>query len=168
MNGDDRHSKAQNDSYAGRNISARFALDCRTHLQLGLLILLLVDCGKSELKPVDLLPEDMCATCKMAISQKGFAAEILDSEQMAVKFDDIGCLVRFTSKRDQKDKVSAWFVMDYVSKTWVDAKEAWYVRNSSIRTPMGSGIVAYREKSQAESAAVQAHVQVQVFSEIVP
>ena len=136
------------------------------YLSACLLLLSLSGCGKSDLGPVDLRPEDICANCKMAISERAFAAEILNREEIAIKFDDIGCLVHYISNRTKMDEISAWFVTDYPSKTWIDATKASYIRSNTIRTPMGSGIVAYREKSQAKAAAAQAGLQVQAFSEI--
>ena len=140
----------------------------RALLLPALLLLSLAACGKGEIKPVELLPEDVCANCKMAISQKTFAAEILDSEQTAVKFDDIGCLARYISKRGRKYQVAAWFVTDRDSKTWIDATKAWYVQSDSIRSPMGSWIVAYRERNRAETAAAQPGYRLRTFAEIVP
>jgi copper chaperone NosL len=49
--------------------------------------------------PVDIDPGDMCQSCKMAISQKKYAAEFVDKDGGVFKFDDIGCMFRFAKQR---------------------------------------------------------------------
>ncbi len=41
-------------------------------------------------------PSDMCSRCRMAISQNRYAAELVDRDGNVWKFDDIGCMVRYT------------------------------------------------------------------------
>jgi copper chaperone NosL len=52
----------------------------------------LAACGNAASEPVDLAEEDMCAFCKMAISERRYAAEFLNRDGDAFKFDDVGCL----------------------------------------------------------------------------
>ncbi len=49
-------------------------------------------CASSAFDPVELYPEDMCSRCKMAISDKRFAGEILSGDGSVRKFDDLGCM----------------------------------------------------------------------------
>jgi len=93
----------------------------------------------------------MCGFCRMAISQKQFAAEVLDADENAIKFDDIGCMLRYLAAAKQKP--AAVFVMDYGTRQWVNAKDAHFVRGSKIATPMGGGILAFGDRARAEAAA---------------
>jgi copper chaperone NosL len=93
----------------------------------------------------------MCGYCRMAISQKQFAAEVLDADENAVKFDDIGCMLRYLA--GVKQKPVAVFVADYSTRGWVTAGKASFVRGSKIATPMGGGILAFGDRSSAEAAA---------------
>jgi copper chaperone NosL len=112
-----------------------------------LLLIILVGCGSSEIKPVDIYPEDMCSHCRMAISDQAFASEIFTAEGEVFKFDDLGCLEKFKEKsRDLK--IAATFVKDYETKKWLPYERSTIVQ-TSIRTPMGSGKVALADSAKA-------------------
>jgi len=111
-------------------------------------------CQAPQDRPVDIRTDvDMCDYCRMAISEVRYAAELIDPGGMPRKFDEIGCMVRYARTNHPQRDFRATFVMDYESKTWVKGEEAYFVRSESIKTPMNSGIVAFRERSTAESAA---------------
>lgn len=128
------------------------------------MLALLVGCQTSKMEPVALVPEDMCSYCRMAISEKRYAAELLDSEGTAFKFDDIGCMDNFVNKRDVKAMV--YFVMDFDERIWVRAEDAYYVRSSEITTPMNGGIVAFQTEARAQRAAEKYQGTVQRFNEV--
>jgi copper chaperone NosL len=104
-------------------------------------------CGSSELKPVDIYPEDMCSHCRMAISDQAFASEIITEAGEVFKFDDLGCLERF-KERSTELKIAATFVKDYETKIWLPYEHSAIVQ-TSIRTPMGSGKVALADSIKA-------------------
>ncbi len=87
----------------------------------------------------------------MAISQKQFAAEAVDADENAVKFDDIGCMLRYLATPEHKP--AALFVVDYETKRWIEASNASFVRGSRIPTPMAGGILAFAERARADAAA---------------
>lgn len=113
-----------------------------------MVLTLLTACSPSR-QPVDIEPSDMCGYCRMAISQKQFAAEALDVDGNAIKFDDIGCMRRFLAAAEVKHPVR--FVMDYRQRRWLNADAALFVRGSGVPTPMGGGILAFGERSRAEA-----------------
>ena len=113
--------------------------------------LVLVGC-RTEIAPVALAPEDMCSYCRMAISEKQYAAEVLDSDHQAFKFDDIGCMVNFVESKKNKAPIAAYFVMDFDKRDWIKGEDAHYVRTSEVTTPMNGGIIAFRTQSQAQQA----------------
>lgn len=115
--------------------------------------LLLAACQSASLTPVELVAEDMCASCKMAISEKQYAAEALTPEGDAYKFDDLGCLVDFIAAKKNKAPIAAYFVVDLESKQWLKAEDAHFVSSAKFRTPMGGGIVAFKDQAQAQEAA---------------
>jgi copper chaperone NosL len=120
-------------------------------------LLLLVGCATSKFEPVALTPEDMCSYCKMAISEKRYAAELIDSEGQAFKFDDIGCLANFLKSKKNTSKVVAHFVMDFDERQWIKAEDAYYVRSSELATPMNGGIIAFKEQAKAKEAVDRYH-----------
>ena len=93
----------------------------------------------------------MCGYCRMAISQKQFAAEVLDADGNAVKFDDIGCMLRYLANGERKP--AAVFVTDYANRQWLHAKAAVFVQGSKVATPMGGGILAFSDRGRAAAAA---------------
>lgn len=129
-------------------------------------LLLLVGCRPSEPKPVEITATDMCASCKMAISEKRWAAELLDRDGEPVKFDDIGCMLRYRKRMQDSGAIVAFFVVDFESRRWLQAATAHYVRSPEFRTPMGSGIVAYNEASSAAAAAAEHHGELLRFTDL--
>jgi copper chaperone NosL len=112
----------------------------------------LANCQKKGITPVALEPEDMCSYCRMVISEKQYAAEVIDSDGQAFKFDDIGCMVNFVQDKKNKAPIAAYFVMDFDKREWVKGEDAFYVRTSEVATPMNGGIIAFRTESQAQQA----------------
>ena len=109
------------------------------------------NCQKPADGPIALAPEDVCAYCKMAISEKRYAAEFIDSEGQASKFDDIGCMGNFIKSRNAT-AITAYFVMDFNEGKWIKADNAYYVRSDELRTPMNGGIIAFQNESDAQEA----------------
>jgi copper chaperone NosL len=103
-------------------------------------------CGSSEIKPVDIYPEDMCSHCRMAVSDQAFASEIITTDGEVFKFDDLGCLERFKEKSADL-KIAATFVKDYETKNWLPYERSTIVQ-TSIKTPMGSGKVALADSER--------------------
>lgn len=115
------------------------------------------NCQKQAVAPVPIASEEMCSYCRMAISEKRFAAELIDSESQAFKFDDIGCLVNFVRNKKSSSKPVAYFVMDFDAREWVKAESAFYVRSSEVATPMNGGMIAFKDQSKAQVAADKYH-----------
>lgn len=127
---------------------------------------LLAGCQTNTTEPVALAPEDMCSFCRMAISEKRYAAELLDSEGRAFKFDDIGCMGNFVNRSQPNAKVTAYFVMDFDERVWIKAEAAYYVRSSEITTPMNGGVIAFQTESKAQQAGEKYNGTVQRFNEV--
>ena len=105
-------------------------------------------CGPSEIKPVDIYPEDMCSQCRMAISDQSFAAEIITENEEVFKFDEIGCMEKFKAKSGEL-KMAALFVKDYETKKWISFARSTIVQ-TGLKTPMSSGKVAFADSSTAK------------------
>ncbi|MEM4408749.1 MAG: nitrous oxide reductase accessory protein NosL [Candidatus Caldarchaeum sp.] len=119
------------------------------------LILIAASCGKErgEVKPVTVYyGEDICDLCKMIISEEEFSAQAVLEGGGAAKFDDIGCAMHYLKVKPQV-KVVAIFVRDYGTKEWIRGEGAYYVVTNKVKTPMGHGIVAFRERATAERLA---------------
>jgi copper chaperone NosL len=122
-------------------------------LFIGLGCLLIAGCAATEIKPVDLYPEDQCAQCRMAVSTDVFASEIITKEGDVFKFDDLGCQDQFLTANKEL-RVAVIFVKDYNSHAWITREQSTIVR-TSLKTPMGSGKVAFRDSLKAQEFARQ-------------
>lgn len=129
-------------------------------------VAVLANCQKQAVEPVALAPADMCAYCKMAISEKRYAAEFMDSEGQAFKFDEIGCMINFIKEKKNATKITTYFVMDYDERQWIKADDARYVSSSELATPMRGGIIAFKNESKAEEAISKYHGKLLRFKDI--
>ena len=98
--------------------------------------------------------QDMCDQCGMVIGEARFAAAILLSSNKYLKFDDIGEMLAYKKARPET-QVEAWFVHDYNSEEWLRGESAFFVRSTSLQTPMGTGIVAFKERAVADKFAAE-------------
>lgn len=111
------------------------------------IILCIQSCRQSDIKPVDLYPEDMCSECRMAISNAAFASEIITNQNEVYKFDDIGCMMDHKKNLESKN-IAAMFVKDFESKHWIPYETSTIVE-TGIKTPMGSGKIAFKDSWRA-------------------
>lgn len=125
----------------------------------------LASCGAPKFEPVEIAVEDMCAFCKMAISEKQYAAEFLNRDGDVFKFDDIGCMANYVVEKKAGDSIAAYYVVDFDTKQWLKAEEASLVASPNFHTPMGGGMVAFKDRSRAEAAAAASQGRLISFAE---
>ncbi|MBT4288771.1 MAG: hypothetical protein HOD92_15695 [Deltaproteobacteria bacterium] len=83
---------------------------------------------------------DICISCRMALSDNRYSAQIVDTKGTAYLFDDIGCAILWAQKRDDMEGARYW-VNDKNSTEWIDASKAnWTFGDKN--TPMGYGFAA--------------------------
>lgn len=95
-----------------------------------------------------------CAECGMILNEERFAsAALIESTEgrTYLLFDDIGDQLVYLKKRSPK--VIQQFVHDVNTREWIDAEKAYFLKNESFHTPMGSGIIAFRDRAAADSKA---------------
>ena len=126
----------------------------------------LANCQKRTVGPVPLEANDMCSFCRMSILEKRYAAELIDSEGQAFKFDDLGCLANFIKQQRNSAPIQAAFVMDFDSREWREAASASYVRSAEFKTPMNGGIAAFKDQASAREAVVKYHGTMLSFTEL--
>ena len=66
-------------------------------------------------------------------------------------FDDIGCLIE-AARKETSTGLRFWF-HDASDGGWIEGDAAVFVASPEIRTPMGGGILAYRDGAAATQAA---------------
>jgi len=95
---------------------------------------------------------DMCERCKMAISERKFAVQIINPQNgRNYKFDDLGCAVLWMDeeKIPWKKHAIIW-ITDAKTGKWIDARNAYYVDGAI--TPMAYGFAAYGKKTVPKEA----------------
>ena len=121
-----------------------------TRLTLAGVLTLTSACVDGPLRAIAIETGDMCAQCRMAISEKRFAAEMLDNDGNPYKFDDIGCMRKFVEQGGWTRKGAVLFVADYDKGEWLRTDNALCVSSPAIRSPMASGLLAVAEPSKAD------------------
>jgi copper chaperone NosL len=130
------------------------------------MLIVLAQCGQRAIEPVSIEANDMCSFCRMSISEKRYAAELIDDDGQVFKFDDIGCMTNFLKQKRTNASIQATFVMDFDRREWVKAENAFYVHSSELKTPMNGGIVAFTDQSSADAALAKYHGTMLRFAEV--
>lgn len=103
--------------------------------------------------------EDVCERCKMIISEEPYAAQYTLPGGASKKFDDLGCMIHYTSEGEggnkERDSITGYYVKDYLSSEWLDGRSAYYIWSGNIKTPMGHGIVALKDEQAARELAAR-------------
>lgn len=93
-----------------------------------------------------------CAHCRMTITERPFAAQLMTDKGRTHSFDAIECMMRFTNSNFESDhEVRLFRVADQQSPhDLFDATTATYLVSESIPSPMGGNLSAYRSRDAAE------------------
>ncbi len=105
-------------------------------------LVLLAACAASG--PVDIdTATDSCSVCRMSIDALAHAAEIVTADGVVRKFDSLGCLVDdYREARAAKRRLAGAWVIDYTTKRWVKAEDAYYALAHLASDHMGFGVAA--------------------------
>lgn len=93
-----------------------------------------------------------CAHCGMLVSEPLYAAAYRAPEGDARVFDDIACLAASVRAEVSRDALVFWF-RDADADGWIPGTDAVFVRSAALPTPMGGGLVAYRDHAAARRGA---------------
>jgi copper chaperone NosL len=108
-------------------------------------------CGVAAQGPPDIVVDrTACSHCSMLISEPVYAAAYQAAGAAPRVFDDIGCLLQ--ASRGERGELRFWF-HDASHGGWIDGAEATFVASPEIRSPMGGGIIAFRDGAAADHAA---------------
>lgn len=101
--------------------------------------LILIDCSKRSEDPEEpVWGKQACAQCAMLLSDKRYAAQLVDADGNRSHFDDLGCLVSFIAAHHVKER-RIW-VRDEARDRWLPAETARY--HGGAKTPMDYGFAA--------------------------
>ena len=115
-------------------------------------------CDRAELNgPPDLrVGRDECGECGMIINEDRCSCAFLierEGVREHVMFDDIGCMLDFEHQSNEGVRIIDGFVRDHASRAWVPVDTAAFLMadREILKTPMGSGIVAFGTRADAQS-----------------
>src|SRR5215204_5742923 len=88
---------------------------------------------------------DACDYCKMLLMDQSFGGEIITGKGKIFKFDDTSCMITFLNNTlSSQGEVSKIHVIDFGNpSTLIEAKQAKFVQDEDIKSPMASGIAAF-------------------------
>ena len=105
-----------------------------------------------ESGPADLVKgHDLCASCRMPVSDPRFAAQITAPGELPQFFDEPGCLGEFVRAGQVKRQDAVAWVADHRTGTWVRADRAIYTRVPTLATPMNHKLVAHENAPSRDS-----------------
>lgn len=98
--------------------------------------------------------KDSCTHCKMTIMDKRFAAELITAKGKLFKFDAAECMASYLKENPDiaNNGKSVFLVNDFGGAgKFSDARKAFFLRDSSLSSPMGGNLAAFVTRSAAES-----------------
>ena len=132
-----------------------------------LLSLALAACGKPAPRTVRYGAE-LCEHCHMTVSDPRFGGQLVTRKGRVFVFDDAGCLATFVNNGSVKpDEIQSVWVNDFLEpRGLLEAGAASYVKLDSLRTPMGSGVLAVSSGREADSLSVSLGGRVLTWPEV--
>jgi len=128
---------------------------------------LLAACGEESRadQPPDIeYGVDVCSRCNMIISEERYAGGIVDERGDQLIYDDIGEMIFVIQEEGLQDR-RVW-VHDADTLEWLDGTVAFYVASMDLVTPMGTGVLAFTSRQDAETFASENAGRVLTWDEI--
>jgi copper chaperone NosL len=118
-------------------------------------VLVLAACTGTEAAPAELdTATELCASCRMPVSDPRLAAQIVAPGEEPRFFDDIGCLRDFLAGNRILPRRATLYVADHRTKAWTPAVRARYTICPAVATPMGSHLLAHADAASRQRDAV--------------
>jgi len=115
------------------------------------LVLSAMACASGPPPPATLdTRSDTCRNCRMVVSDRHFAAQIVASGEEPAFFDDLGCL-RAYLERQGTPAGAVVYVADHRTGDWVPAPSAVYTKVNGLETPMGGGMTAHADEASRKA-----------------
>lgn len=121
-------------------------------LTIVLLASLLACADRSAQPQQPVMGNDACSSCRMVISDVGFAAQIVAPGEEPRFFDDLGCLRDYLAVSPLPGHAII-YVADHRTHAWIEASRAVFVSAPAAETPMGSHLAAYADEDSRKADA---------------
>jgi len=115
-------------------------------------ILMFCSC-KSQPEPIK-IGRDVCAYCKMTISDPRFGGEIITGTGKVYKFDDIRCLQEYVAAQPEPDKTNeAVYLCDFSDNhNLLPANSSFILKSRDLKCPMAGQSAAFGNRDSLELA----------------
>lgn len=100
---------------------------------------------------------DVCPYCNMTILDARYAAQMVTSTGKVYNYDDVGCLLdHLLGYGGPKVTPRELYVADFAASERKEARfipvnQAYFLYSERIRTPMGTGLLAFSSKATLEA-----------------
>ena len=125
----------------------------RKIILLAILVISFLGCEKEQTNGPHKIhyDRDMCAECKMVISDRNYAVQVVNVEKnKAYNFDDIGCAIIWMMQNDAKWLDDAkLYVADQKTAELIEAKNVYWAKG--FTTPMDFGFAAFKTKPEGKT-----------------
>lgn len=95
--------------------------------------------------------EDVCDRCHMIISDERHSAGVTTEDNDKLVFDDTGEMIAYIQEEGLTTK-RIW-VHDWQTGEWIDGAKAFFVASMTTETPMGTGMLAFEARADADAFA---------------
>ncbi len=104
----------------------------------------------------------------MTVSDPRFGGQLVTRKGRVFVFDDAGCLAAFVDNgRVRPDEIQSVWVNDFLDpKQLLEAGAASYLKVDSLRTPMGSGVIAVSSARDADSLGTRLGSRILTWPEV--
>ncbi|MBK9477791.1 MAG: hypothetical protein KA450_08230 [Bacteroidia bacterium] len=105
--------------------------------------LLLVSCDRNPESII--VGKDVCAFCKMTISDARFGAEVITKKGKIYKYDEIHCFINSIDKAqiDSATVDKLYFINFCLNHTLVPLEKSFFLASENLRSPMGGNIAVF-------------------------
>lgn len=132
-----------------------------------LLVCLVVtlSCSVSPKKPN--IKVDTCSNCGMQLNDELFITQTV-LKKNRLFFESVECVAAYSAKESLDfQKNQSWVSHFGTEKGWVPLTSAVFVQTKLVRSPMGMGLVAFRDSSSAQEFNATVNGSVFTWNEVV-
>lgn len=94
---------------------------------------------------------DVCAFCKMTVSDNRFGSEFISKKGKSYVFDDIACLLSYVKEHeDLNTQIKDVYLVNFLNDhNLINANKAFIVKSKNHRGPMEGAIIAFDNKDSS-------------------
>lgn len=100
--------------------------------------------------------QEECSHCRMLLMEPDYASQIVMNRGRVYPFDSIECMIAYKTEHKRPEDIHSLWVPDFsASGGWLNAREAYFLRSDTLRSPMGLSLSAHSDEEGAEKLLEQ-------------